>query len=104
MKRNYSSHKHCNDLYGSHADLPGERTVPGGLPQYSENRGKKKEMNRPHWLEEFKQLSPFTQVALILFALAMVLLLIAFPTSGTSIITFLAALKMLADPIRRAKD
>jgi hypothetical protein len=104
MKRSYSSHKHCNDLYGSHADLLGKRTVPGGLPQYSENRGKKKEMDRTHWLEEFKQLSPFTQVALVLFALAMVLLLMAFPTSGTSIIAFLAALKMLAGPIRRAKD
>jgi hypothetical protein len=104
MRNSYSSHKHCNDLYGSHADLPGKRTIPGGLPQYSENRGKKKEMDRPHWLEEFEQLSPFTQVALVIFALAMVLLLIAFPTSGTSIITFLAALKMLAGPIRKAKD
>ncbi len=61
-------------------------------------------MDRTHWLEEFKQLSPVTQVALVIFALAMVLLLVAFPTSGTSIITFLAALKMLTDPIRRVKD
>jgi len=61
-------------------------------------------MDKTHWLEEFKQLSPFTQIALILLAMAMVTLLIAFPTSGTSIITFLAALKMLAGPIRASKD
>ena len=57
-------------------------------------------MERTHWLEEFKQLSPATQVALVIFALAMVLLLVAFPTSGTSIIAFLAALKMLAGSVR----
>ncbi len=57
-------------------------------------------MERTHWLEEFKQLSPATQVALVIFALTMVLLLVAFPTSGTSIIAFLAALKMLAGSVR----
>jgi len=57
-------------------------------------------MDRNHWLEEFKQLSPATQIALVIFALAMVLLLVAFPTSGTSIIAFLAALKMLAGSVR----
>jgi hypothetical protein len=104
MRNGYYSHKHCNDLYGSHADLPGKWTIPGSSLQYSENRGKNKDMDMTHWLEEFKQLTPFTQIALILFAMAMVVLLIAFPTSGTSIITFLAALKMLAGPIRAAKD
>jgi len=57
-------------------------------------------MDRTHWFEEFKQLSPVTQVALVILVLAMVLLLVAFPTSGTSIITFLAALKMLAGSVR----
>jgi hypothetical protein len=53
-------------------------------------------MEQNHWFEKFKQLSPVTQVALIILALAMVLVLVAFPATGTSIITFLAALKMLA--------
>ncbi len=61
-------------------------------------------MDQSHWFEKFKQLSPVTQVSLVILALAMVLLLIAFPTSSTSIITFLAALKMLANPIRKARD
>ncbi len=54
-----------------------------------------------HWLEEFKQFSPVTQVALVIFALLMVLLLVTYPTSGTSIITFLAALKILAGPVKK---
>ena len=46
-------------------------------------------------LEQFKQLSPATQVALIVLVLAVVVLLVFYPASGTSIITFLVALKML---------
>lgn len=57
-------------------------------------------MDQNHWFEKFKRLSSVTQVTLVIFALALVLLLIAFPASGTSIITFLAALKMLAGPAR----
>jgi hypothetical protein len=53
-------------------------------------------MDWKHLFEEFKQLSPVTQVALVVFMLAMVLLLSVYPASGTSIITFLVALKMLA--------
>jgi uncharacterized membrane protein len=57
-------------------------------------------MDQNHWFEEFKQLSPATQIALVILALAMVLLLVTFPTSGTSIITFLAALKVLAGSVK----
>lgn len=53
-------------------------------------------MDCKHWFKEFQQLSPVTQVTLVVFALAIVLLLAVVPTSGTSIITFLMALKMLA--------
>jgi hypothetical protein len=53
-------------------------------------------MDSKHWFKEFKQLSPVTQITLVVFTLSMVLLLAAFPASGTSIITFLVALKMLA--------
>jgi hypothetical protein len=57
-------------------------------------------MDQNHWFEKFKQLSPVTQIALVILTLVMILLLVAFPTSGTSIITFLAALKMLAGSAR----
>ena len=59
-----------------------------------------KEIDRTRWLAAFKQLSPVTQVALVIFVLIMILLLVAFPTSGTSIIAFLAALKILAGSAR----
>lgn len=52
-------------------------------------------MDYDHLLEQFKHLPSPTQVALVIFTLVMILLLVAFPASGTSIITFLAALKML---------
>jgi len=57
-------------------------------------------MDQNHWFEKFKHLSSVTQVALVILALVLVLLLVAFPASGTSIITFLAALKMLTDSAR----
>jgi len=44
-------------------------------------------------IKEFKQLAPATQVALIAFALALIVLLVVFPAAGTSIITFLIALR-----------
>jgi hypothetical protein len=44
-------------------------------------------------IKEFKQLAPATQVALIAFALALIVLLVVFPAAGTSIITFLVALR-----------
>lgn len=53
-------------------------------------------MDYKHWFEEFKQLPSLTQIALMVFVLVMVLLLVTFPTSGTNIIAFLVALKMLA--------
>ena len=46
-------------------------------------------------IEQFKQLSPATQVALIVLVLGVVILLVIYPAAGTSIITFLVALKML---------
>lgn len=46
--------------------------------------------------EHFKQLPPATQVALIVCMLVIVVLLVVYPTAGTSIITFLVALNMLA--------
>jgi hypothetical protein len=47
-------------------------------------------------VEDFQQLPPATQVALVVFVLLVVVLLVFFPAAGTSIITFLVALKMLA--------
>ncbi len=46
-------------------------------------------------IEQFKQLSSATQVVLIVFVLAVVVLLVFYPAAGTSIVTFLVALKML---------
>ena len=46
-------------------------------------------------VEDFKQLPPATQVALVVFVLLVVVLLVFFPAAGTSMITFLVALKML---------
>lgn len=46
-------------------------------------------------VEQFKRLPPATQVALVVFALTVVALLVFFPSAGTSIITFLVALKVL---------
>ena len=59
-----------------------------------------KETDQTRWLAAFKQLPPVTQVALVIFTSAMLLLLVAVPTSSTSIITFLVALKMLAGSAR----
>ena len=52
-------------------------------------------MNAKHVLEELKQLPPATQVALIILALVLALLLAFVPTVGTSILAFLVALKTL---------
>lgn len=52
-------------------------------------------MNEKHLLEELKQLPPATQVALVLLALVLVLLLAFVPTVGTNILAFLIALKTL---------
>ncbi len=52
-------------------------------------------MNVKHVLEELKQLPPATQVALILLALVLLLLLAFVPAVGTSILAFLIALKTL---------
>ena len=46
-------------------------------------------------VEYFQHLPLATQVALIVFALVVVMLLAIYPTAGTSIIAFLVALKML---------
>jgi hypothetical protein len=53
-------------------------------------------MNLKQLVEDFQQLSPATQVALLAFALVIVVLMVFFPAAGTSIMTFLVALKMLA--------
>jgi hypothetical protein len=52
-------------------------------------------MNLKQLVEDFQQLSPALQVALLAFALMIVVLLVFFPAAGTSIITFLIGLKML---------
>jgi len=52
-------------------------------------------MNLKQVLEELKQLPPATQVALVLFVLALVLLLAFVPTMGASVLAFLVALKAL---------
>lgn len=46
-------------------------------------------------IEHFKWLPSATQVALVILALVVVVLLVIYPAAGTSIITFLVALKML---------
>ncbi len=46
-------------------------------------------------VEHFKRLPPTTQVSLVIFALIVVVLLVIYPAAGTSIVTFLVALKML---------
>lgn len=46
-------------------------------------------------LEQFKQLSPVTQIALIMSITVIVVLFAFFPAVGTNIVTFLIALKML---------
>lgn len=52
-------------------------------------------MHLKELLEEFKQLPPTTQVVLVLAALVLLVLLAIVPTLGTSILTFLVALKTL---------
>jgi hypothetical protein len=52
-------------------------------------------MSLKNIIEQFKRLPPTTQVALVVFALTVIVLLVFFPSAGTSIITFLVALKML---------
>jgi hypothetical protein len=52
-------------------------------------------MNLKSLVELFKCFSPVTQVAMIGFALAVIVLLVFCPTAGTGIIAFLVALKML---------
>lgn len=46
-------------------------------------------------LEEFKQFSPATQIVLVVCTLALLMLLVVFPTAGTSILAFLVAIKTL---------
>ena len=46
-------------------------------------------------LEEFKHLPPATQIVVVLVALGLLILLVVVPTAGTSILTFLVALKTL---------
>ncbi len=52
-------------------------------------------MNPKQLVEDFQQLSPATQVALVVFALVVIVLLVVFPAAGTTLITFLVGLKML---------
>jgi hypothetical protein len=52
-------------------------------------------MSLKQLVEQLKGLSPATQVALVVFTLVIVVLLVVYPTAGTSIIAFLVALKML---------
>lgn len=52
-------------------------------------------MNPKEACEEFKQLPPATQVAVVLAALVLLVLLAVVPTLGTSILAFLVALKTL---------
>ena len=77
------------------AGSPGERTAPGDLPQYIRNREKGKSMTPKEAFEAFKQLPPATQVAMVFFALVLLVLLAVVPTLGTSILAFLVALKTL---------
>lgn len=46
-------------------------------------------------IEQFKQLSPATQIALVTSITVIVVLLAFFPAVGTNIVTFLIALKIL---------
>lgn len=52
-------------------------------------------MNMKQVLEELKQLPPATQVALVILAVVLALLLAFVPTVGTSILAFLVAIKAL---------
>jgi hypothetical protein len=52
-------------------------------------------MNVKDVLEELKHLPPATQVALVLLAVVLLVLLAVVPTMGTSILAFLIALKTL---------
>jgi hypothetical protein len=72
-----------------------ERTALDHGHQYNQCGEKGKEMSLKNITEQFKRLPPATQVALVVFALTVVALLVFFPSAGTSIITFLVALKML---------
>ncbi len=54
-------------------------------------------MSLKNIIEQLKHLPPATQVALVAFVLTVVVLLVFFPSAGTSIIAFLVALKMLAN-------
>jgi cell division protein FtsW (lipid II flippase) len=72
-----------------------ERTAPGYWHQYIRKEEEDKHMGLKQDVEHFKQLPPVTQVALVVFALVVVVLLVVYPAAGTSLITFLVALKML---------
>ncbi len=63
--------------------------------QYSPSIEEGKEVKFPQLIEQFKRLPTVTQVALVLFALVVVVLLAVYPAAGTSIIAFLVAIKML---------
>ncbi len=52
-------------------------------------------MHLKETLEAFKQLPPATQVAVVLAALVLLVLLAVVPTLGTSILAFLVAIKAL---------
>jgi len=47
-------------------------------------------------VEDFQQLPPATQVALVVFILLVVVLVVFLPAAGASIVTFMVTLKMLA--------
>jgi hypothetical protein len=51
-------------------------------------------MNLKQFVEHYRQLPLPTQVALVVFALTVIVLVVFFPTAGTSIITFLVAFKL----------
>jgi hypothetical protein len=52
-------------------------------------------MDLKYLTEQFKRLTPITQIALIILALVVIALVIYYPTAGSSIIAFLIALKTL---------
>lgn len=52
-------------------------------------------MNLKYIVEQFKRLAPITQIALIIFALIVIVLVMYYPAAGSSIIAFLIALKTL---------
>lgn len=52
-------------------------------------------MNAQQFLEYFRQLSPSTQIAMIVFVLVIMMVVVVFPAAGTNLITFLLGIKML---------